>query len=63
MADASANGIAQAAGLMVNYVYDPKTMARNHEAYEQQNEVSYSPAIKKLLPSSSAPMIKLAPPK
>ncbi len=63
MADASANGIAQAAGLMVNYVYDPRTMARNHEAYEQQNEVSYSPAIKKLLPPPSMPMIKLVPPK
>ena len=54
-------GIAQSAGLMVNYVYDRKTMARNHEAYEQQNEVAYSLAVRKLLPGPAAPMIKLAP--
>jgi hypothetical protein len=46
---------------MVNYVYDRKTMARNHEAYEQQNEVAYSAAIRKLLPGPSVQMIKLAP--
>jgi malonyl-CoA decarboxylase len=63
MADASPNGIAQSAGLMVNYVYDRKTMARNHEAYEQKSEVAYSLAIKKLLPSPSVPMIKLVPTK
>lgn len=61
MADASPNGIAQSAGLMVNYVYDRKTMARNHEAYEQQNEVAYSLAVRKLLPGPAVPMIKLAP--
>ena len=61
MADASANGIAQSAGLMVNYVYDRKTMARNHEAYEQQNEVAYSLAVRKLLPGPAVQMIKLAP--
>lgn len=63
MADASPNGIAQSAGLMVNYVYDRKTMARHHEAYEQKNEVAYSLAIKKLLPSPTVPMIKLVPSK
>ena len=63
MADASANGIAQSAGLMVNYVYDRKAMARNHEAYEQKNEVAYSLAIKKLLPGPTVPMIKLVPAK
>ncbi len=51
MADASPNGLAQAAGLLVNYVYDRKTLARNHEAYEQKNEVAYSATIRKLLPS------------
>lgn len=63
MGDASPNGIAQSAGLMVNYVYDRKTMARNHEAYEQKNEVAYSLAIKKLLPSPTVAMIKLVPTK
>ncbi len=50
MADASTNGLAQSAGLMVNYVYDRKTMARNHEAYEQKNEVAFSSSIRRLLP-------------
>jgi malonyl-CoA decarboxylase len=49
MADSSDNGIAQSAGLMVNYIYDTQTLARNHEAYEHQNKVIYSSAIQKLL--------------
>lgn len=50
MADTSSNGLRQAAGLMVNYVYDRKTLARNHEAYEQKHEVAYSAGIRKSLP-------------
>lgn len=49
MADASPNGLRQAAGLMVNYVYDRKQLARNHEAYEQRHEVAQSAGIRKLL--------------
>jgi malonyl-CoA decarboxylase len=49
MADASPNGLRQAAGLMVNYVYDKKQLARNHEAYEQRNEVAHSAGIRRLL--------------
>lgn len=49
MADASPNGLRQSAGLMVNYVYDRKQLARNHEAYEQRNEVAHSASIERLL--------------
>lgn len=49
LADTSENGLRQAAGLMVNYVYDRKQLARNHEAYEQRREVVHSASIKKLL--------------
>jgi len=49
MADVSPNGLRQAAGLMVNYVYDRKQLARNHEAYEQRNEVAHSAGIRRLL--------------
>jgi malonyl-CoA decarboxylase len=49
MADVSPNGLRQAAGLMVNYVYDKKQLARNHEAYEQRNEVAHSAGIRRLL--------------
>jgi malonyl-CoA decarboxylase len=49
MADSSDNGLAQSAGLMVNYVYDKQALALNHEAYEHQNKVIYSSGIQKLL--------------
>lgn len=49
MADGSENGLRQSAGLMVNYVYDRKTLARNHEAYEERGEIACSAAIRKLL--------------
>jgi malonyl-CoA decarboxylase len=54
MADASPNGLRQAAGLMVNYIYDRKQLARNHEAYEQRNEVAHSAGIRKLLQARKA---------
>lgn len=49
LADTSANGLQQAAGLMVNYVYDRKTMARNHVAYQESGEIACAPAVQKLL--------------
>ena len=49
MADASANGLQQSAGIMVNYVYDKDARARNHEAYQQRNEIIASPAVHKLI--------------
>jgi malonyl-CoA decarboxylase len=49
LADSSENGLQQSAGLMVNYVYDRKTLARNHEAYEERGEITCSAAIRKLL--------------
>lgn len=49
MADISPNGLKQSAGMMVNYVYDRNTLARNHEAYEQRNEVICSQAVRKLV--------------
>lgn len=49
MADSSDHGLLQSAGLMVNYVYDKQTLARNHEAYEHQNKVIFSSGIQQLL--------------
>lgn len=49
-ADLSDNGIKQSAGIMVNYLYDPKTLTRNHEAYEQDNAVICANSVNKLLP-------------
>lgn len=49
LADTSPNGMQQSAGLMVNYVYDKDSLARNHEAYQQRNEIIAAPAVRKLV--------------
>ena len=49
MGDLSAKGIAQAAGLMVNYRYVLADIEKNHEAFAGKGEVVASPAVKKLL--------------
>ncbi len=47
--DLSTKGRAQAAGLMVNYLYDLGSIEANHEAYANRNEVVASAPVKKLL--------------
>ena len=49
MGDLSAKGIAQAAGLMVNYRYVLSDIEKNHEAFAGKGEVVASSAAKKLL--------------
>ncbi len=49
LGDPSPKGMAESYGLMVNYLYDPKTIERNHEAYANKGEVAASSAVKKLL--------------
>lgn len=48
-ADTSARGLAQSAGLMVNYRYKLTDIERNHEIYTGKGEVTAGPAVKKLL--------------
>ncbi|MCB1490262.1 MAG: malonyl-CoA decarboxylase [Rhodobiaceae bacterium] len=48
-ADLSPNGIAASSGVMVNYVYDLKTVEANHEAYAQTLEVNAARSIRALL--------------
>ena len=50
-ADASPRGEAASWGVMVNYLYDPGAIERNHEAYSTQGEVIAAPAIRRLLKS------------
>jgi len=50
--DLSPRGLAQAAGLMVNYLYDIRDIEKNHEAYAEQGKVAASAAVSKLLKSS-----------
>lgn len=54
LGDPSAKGIAESYGLMVNYLYDPKQIERNHEAYANKGEVVASPAVKRLARSTAA---------
>jgi malonyl-CoA decarboxylase len=49
LADTSPRGLAQSAGLMVNYLYKLEDIERNHETYTGKGEVTAGPAVKKLL--------------
>jgi malonyl-CoA decarboxylase len=41
--------VREAAGLMVNYLYDLNTIEANHESYANQGTVAASPAIHRRL--------------
>jgi malonyl-CoA decarboxylase len=47
-ADTSDNGMRQALGLMVNYLYDPDRIEENHEGYVGEGKRAVSTALKKL---------------
>jgi malonyl-CoA decarboxylase len=49
--DTSEKGLRESCGMLVNYRYDPATIERNHEAYVNNGEVTYSSAVKGLLPA------------
>ncbi len=49
LADTSENGVAQSAGMMVNYRYILKDIEKNHEAYTGESEVRAAPAARKLI--------------
>jgi malonyl-CoA decarboxylase len=56
-ADLSKRGLSQAAGLMVNYLYDLDEIERNHEAFAAGGEIAASGQVQKLL-VSVAPALK-----
>ena len=49
LGDLSPKGLAQAHGLMVNYLYDLADIEKNHEAYAEKGEVIAAPRVRKLL--------------
>ncbi|MBF0130736.1 MAG: malonyl-CoA decarboxylase [Alphaproteobacteria bacterium] len=51
LADVSAKGIKQSAGLMINYYYKLSEIDRNHETYSAQGKVAASSAVRGLLRS------------
>ncbi|MCS0504520.1 malonyl-CoA decarboxylase [Ancylobacter mangrovi] len=54
MGDLSPKGVAQAAGLMVNYRYILSDIERNHEAFAGKGEVVASPAVRKLVKADTS---------
>ena len=51
LGDRSANGMAQSAGLLVNYYYSLKDIEKNHEAYANERKIATSSAIQSLAKS------------
>ncbi len=49
MGNTSAYGLEESCGIMVNYLYDPKQIESNHEAYVQKGELSISKSVKAYL--------------
>jgi malonyl-CoA decarboxylase len=49
LGDTSPRGLGQSAGIMVNYLYEPKDIEQNHEAYAERGSIAAAPAVKKLL--------------
>ena len=52
--DVSANGLRQAGGLMVNYLYELGAIEANHEAFVQNGTIAAAQAVRRLSPSASA---------
>lgn len=49
LGDRSPKGLAQSAGIMVNYLYDLAEIEKNHEAYANQGEIVAAPQVHRLL--------------
>jgi malonyl-CoA decarboxylase len=49
LGDRSENGLRQSHGLMVNYLYAPDEIEKNHEAYAEKGTVAASAAIRRLI--------------
>ena len=47
--DRSAKGVAQAGGLMVNYLYDLEVVEKNHEEFNKTKTVPVSPAVRAMM--------------
>lgn len=53
LGDLSAKGLSQAAGFMVNYLYDVFQIERNHEAFAREGRIVAARAVQKALRSST----------
>ncbi|HLN07629.1 MAG TPA: malonyl-CoA decarboxylase [Xanthobacteraceae bacterium] len=60
LADTSAKGLAQAHGVMVNYLYDLDHIERNHEFYAEGRTIAASSAVRKLARNSMTQLVPVA---
>jgi len=58
LGDTSERALAQSYGLMVNYLYDPEDIEKNHEAYAQQRIVVAAKSVSRLI---RAPVREIVP--
>ena len=49
LADSSSKGLRESAGMMVNYLYKPNEIERNHESYSGEGKVAASSRVRRLL--------------
>jgi malonyl-CoA decarboxylase len=56
-ADLSAKGLRQSHGVMVNYLYDPSAIEKNHEIYADSGDVVHSSAVRKILASDTSTVL------
>ena len=54
LGDTSPRGLSEAAGFMVNYLYDLKDIEENHELYVNQRQVVAASAVKRLARRANA---------
>jgi malonyl-CoA decarboxylase len=55
LGDTSRKGLAEAAGMMVNYLYALESIERNHEAYAERGEIIAAPSVRRLAASRPLP--------
>jgi malonyl-CoA decarboxylase len=60
LGDTTERALAQSYGLMVNYLYDPDYIERNHEAYAQQHAVVAASAVSRLVPSGMREIVPVS---
>lgn len=60
LADTSDKGLRQSYGVMVNYLYDPDDIEKNHEAYAANRTIAASNAVKKLARNGPNDVVPLA---
>jgi malonyl-CoA decarboxylase len=59
LGDVSEKGLAESAGLMVNYLYDLDQIEENHEAFANQGEIVASAGVRRLLKANAR--LRIAP--